>query len=467
MHPGRNDPCPCGSGRKYKKCCEAKALAPTVAAVSVEPAAARAKAVKDADRTLSELILKFARMRLGRDCLRAGLDAYTDASGDEIEEAELQIAVPWCMYRVPLEGRDETLAHLFRQERGRRLSSELRDVLDAQIRTWLSIWEVQRVDPGTGVHVSDLLTGDQRFVHEISGSRSMSARDTLLGWITDSGGISFFGALHPRGLKPSEADLAVRAMRRLCGARTRPVKPERLREFPVQLALIHTWRALVERRDARPAPYLTNTDGDELVLTVDYFDVRAADRATLIARLATLPGAHEPESGTDDPAESSIMITKSGNARDKSWDNTVVGRVMIKGSRLRVESNSTRRADALRDSVTTCLGGLARYRLREEQSQTELFRRAMELPDEPEARVHSPEEAALVKEFREKHMLAWLDEPIPVLGGLTPREAAAKSPRTKKSLELLLRDFEHEEAKLPEDERFDIGRIRAELGVPG
>lgn len=22
--PGRNDPCPCGSGKKYKKCCEAK-----------------------------------------------------------------------------------------------------------------------------------------------------------------------------------------------------------------------------------------------------------------------------------------------------------------------------------------------------------------------------------------------------------------------------------------------------------
>lgn len=20
-HPGRNDPCPCGSGKKYKKCC--------------------------------------------------------------------------------------------------------------------------------------------------------------------------------------------------------------------------------------------------------------------------------------------------------------------------------------------------------------------------------------------------------------------------------------------------------------
>src|SRR5579863_2870491 len=26
MKPGRNDPCPCGSGRKYKKCCETKTI---------------------------------------------------------------------------------------------------------------------------------------------------------------------------------------------------------------------------------------------------------------------------------------------------------------------------------------------------------------------------------------------------------------------------------------------------------
>ena len=25
MKPGRNDPCPCGSGKKYKHCCETKA----------------------------------------------------------------------------------------------------------------------------------------------------------------------------------------------------------------------------------------------------------------------------------------------------------------------------------------------------------------------------------------------------------------------------------------------------------
>jgi hypothetical protein len=30
-HIGRNDPCPCGSGRKFKQCCEAKQHAPTPA----------------------------------------------------------------------------------------------------------------------------------------------------------------------------------------------------------------------------------------------------------------------------------------------------------------------------------------------------------------------------------------------------------------------------------------------------
>lgn len=33
--PGRNDPCPCGSGLKYKKCCEAKSDSKTSAMLLV------------------------------------------------------------------------------------------------------------------------------------------------------------------------------------------------------------------------------------------------------------------------------------------------------------------------------------------------------------------------------------------------------------------------------------------------
>ena len=39
MKIGRNDPCPCGSGKKYKKCCALVVAAPSVPPVA-EPAPA-------------------------------------------------------------------------------------------------------------------------------------------------------------------------------------------------------------------------------------------------------------------------------------------------------------------------------------------------------------------------------------------------------------------------------------------
>jgi len=51
-----------------------------------------------------------------------------------------------------------------------------------------------------------------------------------------------------------------------------------------------------------------------------------------------------------------------------------------------------------------------------------------------------------------------------LLRGLTPREAV-RTGRGKREVELLLRDFEHHEAMLPDDERIDIRRIRAKLGL--
>ncbi len=39
MKTGRNDPCPCGSGQKYKKCCEEKDDAKRAEALAAENAA--------------------------------------------------------------------------------------------------------------------------------------------------------------------------------------------------------------------------------------------------------------------------------------------------------------------------------------------------------------------------------------------------------------------------------------------
>ena len=461
MQAGRNDPCPCGSGKKYKKCCE------ITGRVTASPDSARASRVKEADRRLTGRILRFARIRLGQNWLESALQEYIGDSDERVEDAELQLAGPWAMYGYAVTGRNITIARLFREEGASRLPLEVRDVLDAQLAGWMTIWEVQHVQRGTGVQVTDLLTGQQRFVHEVSASKTLSARDALLGMVVDSGGISFFGGIHPRPLGPRDADTLVREIRRLCHVRTRPVKTEQLREPIVQLAMIRSWRSIISQLRTRPAPKLTNTDGDPLVFITDHFDILAPDHSTLLSRITSLPGA-EPEKAGPERDETVITLTKPGNARLKSWDNTIVGRVVIKGNRMRAESNSKERADALRRSLASHLGDFVRYRLRDEISQAELLRRAAEAPHRPVDEMpaaDSDELAAIAKEFKEKHMLAWLDEELPALGGLTPREAA-KAPRSMRSLDLLLREFENHESRLPENERLDVAALRAKLGVP-
>ena len=37
MSPGRNDPCPCGSGKKYKRCCALQESIPAAGALAIPP----------------------------------------------------------------------------------------------------------------------------------------------------------------------------------------------------------------------------------------------------------------------------------------------------------------------------------------------------------------------------------------------------------------------------------------------
>ena len=63
----------------------------------------------------------------------------------------------------------------------------------------------------------------------------------------------------------------------------------------------------------------------------------------------------------------------------------------------------------------------------------------------------------------ERQMAGWIDEPIPALGALTPRQAAA-SPKARPKLATLLKEFVQHEARLPEEERIDLGGLRSALG---
>lgn len=59
----------------------------------------------------------------------------------------------------------------------------------------------------------------------------------------------------------------------------------------------------------------------------------------------------------------------------------------------------------------------------------------------------------------------WTDVALPGLGGRTPREAV-RSADGRREVDVMLKDMERTESRQPEAQRYDVGRLRRELGLP-
>jgi hypothetical protein len=71
-----------------------------------------------------------------------------------------------------------------------------------------------------------------------------------------------------------------------------------------------------------------------------------------------------------------------------------------------------------------------------------------------------------VRQFKAKHYASWVDDSLPALDGLTPREAASQA-SYRDRLITLLADMEARETQQPESTRFDFGQLRRDLGIGG
>src|SRR6266540_2094887 len=207
---GRNDPCPCGSGRKFKHCCHQDRSIPTT------PEGFLARRLNSRENELFQEIVAWAQRHLGRGWWDEGRDDLgLDAPLEELED---QLILPWLVYHHPVQGVPPAERYL--AERAHRLAAEDRAIIEAQQNAWLSIWEVTEVRPGVGVGVRDLLTAQERFVHEMRGSRSLERWAAFLGYVADYPGVHAFAGLHPSVLRPMEADPILRAARARLGVRT-------------------------------------------------------------------------------------------------------------------------------------------------------------------------------------------------------------------------------------------------------
>jgi hypothetical protein len=379
---GRNEPCWCGSGRKFKNCHlrqpQGHPLPERVGWLCFKAA----WFLEHQRREALDEVLDLAEIRVGNPDDRA---AVTKALGDPLLMDLVLTERGWFQDFVEV--------------RGSLLPED--ELLLAQ--SWIlvdrSVYEVESVWPRTGLTVRDLATGERLEVRE----RTFSLK-AQKGWmicaraVPDGETNQFVGGIFavPPGAEERVLDMCAEG----------------------DTEALAAWVGALER-----PPRMTTREGEEMV-------------GCNLVWLAE--DAEEARRALDDhyDREGDAWIERHELDRGQGVVRAQIG---MEGDRLTVDTLSEERMDRVIDFLASRVPG------RLVSDSREPVGPGTGTPDS--SRVGGFEDldpesmAEAVAQIQEQMEDRWMDEPVPALAGLTPREAAA-DPTRREQLERLLASFE-------------------------
>ncbi len=461
MIPGRNDPCPCGSGKKYKHCCLRTQEA-------VSPEELTWQRVRRANDGLDRRLLDAAAKHFGPTGIDEAWAEFTlwddEAGGLDPGTPHMQVFAPWFLYdwlpdpqetETPPESHQLTAAQAYLRAAGRRLEPLTKRYLEAGVAAPFSFHEILDCEPGRGFRLRDVLLGTEASVLERSASRGVRAGDLIFAKVVPIDGIAVLDGSSPVAIPPGEKPRIIELRKNLAHSRDL-FGSELLREYGVEL--LGLYHDIVDRLlDPRP-PQLANTDGEPLEFQRLVYDLdspldafeKLKDLAVGLRDEEIRDGAVFDDAGALVRAE--LDWRRPGNAMHSYWDNTILGHLRIADGCLRAEVNSAERAARLRALVEERLGSSARFRVAKIESAQSMFERARaagedrgseELATERRRLAATPEARTVLAEQLRAHYRSWLDSKLPALGDRTPREAAGDADG-REALEALVLQIERD-----------------------
>ena len=473
---GRNDPCPCGSGRKFKHCC--------LRVQDVEDGL-RAR-LRSAEGALVPALFSYAAREFGREFFADAWDEFflwTDVPEDIESSRELGTTFdPFFVFDfVPDAAEDplpdgwptEPLALHFLRHEGETAPELHREFIEQACKSPASFFVVEAVVAGRALDIKDILTGRRFQVLEQSASRTLHVGDVIFTRVVTAGGGSVMIGACPWVI-PASWHIPIIDMRE----RFRPKRlltRDELIDYDLEIR--QTYHEIVDWLLHPPLPVMQNTDGDPIELTTLTYElgVPVAEAVERLTPLATLRGDVHIADEVYDAAGTLMTATltwiKAGNRTHKDWDNTTLGAIRLDGSGLVVEVNSARRRRRIEKEIARCLGSAATLvdttitdladALEQRRQLRSLQPSHLSVPaDSP----RPPELQAIEAEVARKHWDAWLDTKIPALGNRTPRQAA-KTASGRERLEALLTDYSQKSIGGRNALEPDIVTLKQKLGL--
>lgn len=404
---GRNDPCPCGSGRKYKQC--------HLGRVELT--------VPERVRWLLFKLIGYVT-RPAHSSRLTGLAASAMWDDFEIEDMARMRQDGFILELAVFE--DGGLSD-FLDERGVLLPEDERDILE----TWedsarVGLWEIGDTDGTSRITLRDTATGAEETVTDRFGATQVQPGDQLLMRLLPAGGARWIStAVVP--IAPQHRDSLMQL----------------LDDYYDADSLAHWYGAL------HAPPRLSNREEESLVLTT----LELSPRTSWEELEAILDDSFEADE--DNPGVWHEFLTLD---EDQRLIRAVLRR---EGDHLEVDVNSNERLERVLAVLDPVAEVVSRSSL-PVATAADLKRMTAGSDAPPDPAPELP--ADVLEEVRERIERQWLDEEVPALGGLTLREAAA-DPTRREDLVTLLRSFER--VPLSGDLAMRPDVLRRELGIEG
>jgi hypothetical protein len=454
MKIGRNAPCPCGSGKKYKKCCLLKQGAKV--------------AFSQIDRNQAlDKIEAFAMERLAQEDDDAYEEFYAPFPDDDLDTLDPswnliseEIFDMWFYFDRPLEN-GRFVVDLF-MEQDPAVTAKERNYLKIIKGTSMRLYDVEDLVSGVSITFRDVINGSRVTVSERTASKTLTRHSCI------------YARINPQGAsgKPEiergcfDIPLLVKS-KVIDGIRDeiKKLKSEHRGMTDTQCykemtPLLHEmWMSCILDP---PIPALKNRDDEDILWTRVRFNV--LDEKLLKNALDASDGF-----GMNAATDNEWHWTGS-NAKG---DEIILGRLELSRNQLFLETNSVERAAKGRALIEKCAGSSVRHhlsthenveaKLREKiRNHSEVFGKDSCAPDE------IPREIAeeLTLDYYAKYYRNWLDDSIPALDERTPREAA-QSAVLRPKLVGLISDLErsYEVALKRGEPAFDPSWMWNELGM--
>jgi len=414
MTTGRNDPCPCGSGKKYKKCC----LSSTYVQKGKEDSI-REKLVQE--------LLEFFKKNY-EDSLD---DAYPEFWEDEENE--------------------KTLIDLY-MERNRKLLSDEHRVLTMMKNSIISLYEVQEVFPEKGLLLKDLMLGGEYDVKEKAATENLNKWDIFATRLLHiDGAYIMSGSVYPYYIKRKEEileDLHAEYADYLLDY------PEAaLDDFLKENSWLFNfyWYDIIQH----PVPLnLATTTGEPFLVSKAIFEIK--DKSVAMNSLKKIKGLEQDE-------DDFVWLDKPS----KEGSATVLGNIEVKGSKLILSCNAKKRLEKGKKLILKNIPDALIHKADTFQDPMEAMKSLKDKPlEKPEDEIPKEVRQQIYQQFMQKHYERWITDKIPALDGRTPEQAVKTEEGRTKVIELL-KSFENgEEHKKRKGEPFyDLSWMWDRLGL--